>query len=396
MRRSPQLHAEGDRLPVGAKEAMAKFGPIRPRGWPRLVPLLLAIAATATPVTGASTLEGELARRDGRPLEAIAGVDSAYGVLRTSDGLALRTIVTRPSGATGRLPAILFVQWLSCDTVELPESARGGWASMLRRLASESGMVMWRTEKAGVGDSEGDCAALDYESEVSHHRQALAAFRRHPNVDPSRIVVFGGSMGANMAPLVARGEQVAGVMIWGGGARTWFERQLAFSRQAMELSGESLDATSARMRRHAAFYAQYLLAGKTPAQIRREDPELGKVWLDIVGTEGDLHYGRPVTFHQQAQRQDWSAAWAEVNAPVLVLYGEHDWYEDPAAARSVVRVVNSREPGRARLEILPELDHHFGRFETAEAAYREQGGTIDAAPAVEAMLRWLRGLRLAR
>src|SRR5262245_27404981 len=96
----------------------------------------------------------ELPRRDGRPSETIPGQESHYGTLAVRDGLRLRTIVTRPEGTTRRLPGILFVQWLSCGTIELPESSQDGWSRMLRRIARESGMAMWRTEKAGVGDSE--------------------------------------------------------------------------------------------------------------------------------------------------------------------------------------------------------------------------------------------------
>ena len=346
----------------------------------------LALLLTAAPDAG-------LPRRGGRPLEKIPGLESHYGVLPAAGGLRLRTIVTRPEGASARLPGIYFVQWLSCDTVELPQNDRSGWTRMLRRLARESGMVMGRTEKAGVGDSEGDCARLDYETELAHHRQALEAFQASPYVDPRRIVVFGASMGANMAPLVARGHDVAGVMVWGGGALTWFERQLGFSRRAMELGAGDAGAISARMRRHSRFYSRYLLDGRSPAQIRAEDPELGAVWTDIVGTEGDLQYGRPAAFHQQAQRQDWTAAWAEVKAPVLVVYGEHDWFEDVDAARTVVRVVNGAGSERARLVAVPRMDHHFTLYATPQEAFRELAGTVDEGPAVEPMLSWLRELK---
>jgi len=162
----------------------------------------------------------------------------------------------------------------------------------------------------------------------------------------------------------------------------------------MELAGGS-DAgrISARMTAHARFYAEYLLKRKAPAQIRADDPALGAVWTDIVGTSGDLHYGRPAAFHQQAQDQQWSAAWAEVLAPVLVLYGEYDWFEDAAAAEGVVRIVNSRPPGRARLVIVPRMDHHFRQFASPEAAFRETGGVVNEEPALAEMLAWLRASR---
>lgn len=355
--------------------------------------LVVAVCLTHAATAVATEAEG-LPRRGNRPFEDIEGLESTYGVLRTSDGLALRTILTRPKAGGGRLPGIYFVQWLSCDTIELPSSNRSGWANMMRRVARESGLVMWRTEKAGVGDSEGDCKRLDYLTELSHHRQALQAFKQSPVVDPNKIVVFGASMGANMAPLVAQGHDVAGVVIWGGGAKTWFERQLGFSRRAMELAGEDMGAISARMRRHARFYAEYLLKGRRPEEIRRDDPALGAVWNDIVGVEGDLQYGRPPTFHQQAQQQDWTAAWSGVAAPVLVLYGEHDWFEDVDSAGTVVRVVNARGAQRAVLKVIPQMDHHFSRFPTPEAAFRETGGVASETPVVQEIVDWLRGLGL--
>ena len=153
--------------------------------------------------------------------ETHPGLDTEYGELLPGDGSRLRTIVTRPKNSTGRLPAVLFVQWLSCDSIELAPDAKDGWSVMLRRLITESGMLWQRTEKSGVGESKGTpCAQLDYETELAHHRAALRQLQARPGVDPRRIVVYGASMGSNYAPLVASGQNVAGVVVWGGGATT--------------------------------------------------------------------------------------------------------------------------------------------------------------------------------
>jgi pimeloyl-ACP methyl ester carboxylesterase len=352
----------------------------------RIWVLLCLFAAADKAAAEGST--ATLARKAGRPLEAIEGLTTEYGTLRMRDGVRLRTIVTKPAGAAGRLPAILFVQWLSCDTVELRAGAEDGWGQLIRGIAGESGMLVWRTEKRGIGDSEGDCPSLDYDTELGDHREALAALRRRADVDPGRIVVFGASMGATYAPLIAADQDLAGVVVWGGGATTWFERTLRFERNALELGGIDPAKLQSELTDRALFLARYLLRGESPTAIAASDPTLGKVWQRMVGTGGDSHYGRPIAFHQQAQRQDWAGAWARVRAPVLVLYGEYDWYESRDAAALIADIVNRGRPRAGTLRVIPGLDHHLVRYPDREAAFKERGGVPSAEPVVEAILGW--------
>src|SRR5262245_43189329 len=214
----------------------------------------------ANPFAHAATrILGDLPLAKDRPLESWPGLDTEYGELRSGDGARLRTIITRPHSASGRLPAVLFVQWLSCDTIELGPNATDGWSVMLKRLIVESGMLWQRTEKSGVGDSLGQpCSKLDYETELSHHRAALRELRSRPDVHPKRIVVYGASMGSTYAPLVAD-QGVAGIVVWGGGATTWFERMLRFERNALELDGADPQALAGEVNARAKYFARYLL-----------------------------------------------------------------------------------------------------------------------------------------
>jgi membrane-associated protease RseP (regulator of RpoE activity) len=54
------------------------------------------------------------------PLERIEGLEIVYGSVVSEKGHRVRTIRTRPEGATGRLPGLFLVGWLSCDSVESP------------------------------------------------------------------------------------------------------------------------------------------------------------------------------------------------------------------------------------------------------------------------------------
>ena len=217
-----------------------------------------------------------------------------------------------------------------------------------------------------------------------------------PRVDPERVVVFGASMGSNVAPLVASGARVAGVLTWGGGARPWFERMIAFERNRRELSGMAGSRADTEMKQIAAFLHHYLIEAKTPETIAREYPDLAGAWSLLLGTEGETHYGRSLAFHQQAQRQDWAGAWSRLDAPALAMFGEWDWYEDPAGARWIADLVNATRPGNGRFVLVPRTDHHFVRFPDAAAAVRGEGGIVDADPASDAMLAWLREVVAAR
>jgi dienelactone hydrolase len=321
--------------------------------------------------------------------QSYPGIETTNENLTLRDGAKLRTIVTKPIGASAPLPAILFVQWLSCDSIEISDSPRDGWSRMLERVVRESNALVWRTEKRGVGGNDGDCATLDYETELADHREALAALRRRPDVDSSRIVVFGGSIGGTYAPLLAADQDLAGVLVWGAGAATWAERMLRFERNSLELGDDPRELTREMTARYR-FFERYLIGGATPLEIAAADPELGAVWQRITGTSASGHYGRPFAFHEQAQRADWAGAWSRVRAPVLAMLGEYDWFESREPAALIARIVNARFPGRGTFVEVPRMNHHFELFATADDAFHERNGVVDPAPAVDPMLQWLR------
>ncbi|MGI9225045.1 MAG: alpha/beta hydrolase family protein [Woeseiaceae bacterium] len=341
-------------------------------------------------ITVCSQAAADLPRRSGAQDESHARTEIEYGSLDVGDGVRLRTILTRPEGAE-RPPVILFVQWLSCDTVEIRPDRDNGWLQMMRGMVRDSGWAVMRTDKRGVGDSEGGpCSALDYDTELADHRAALAALATRTDVDTQRIVVFGASMGSRMAAQVAADAPgIVGVLGWGGGSKTWFERMQAFDRNAMEVSGDDANEIATRMRAHQAFYAQYLLEGLDPPDIIAADPTMAAVWDDIIGTSADAHYGRAFAFHQQAQQADWTAAWGRITVPVLVVMGEYDWFENRAGHETVARMVNRQRVGLARFEVIPRMDHHFTVFPDAGAAFRDEDGRGDASPFLKLALAWL-------
>lgn len=321
-----------------------------------------------------------------RPLEQDPARDIEYDSLTTTDGARLRTILSRPVGAQGRLPVLFLTQWVSCGPLEGPA------VDQLRALAAGAGMALMRVERSGAGDSLGPaCHELDFDTEVRHYREALARLLRHPWVDPERVVIYGSSLGSITAPLVARGHRVAGLLVQGGGALTYAERMIHFDRLFLERSGVAPAEIDRRMRESIAFHAEYLLRRRTPEQIARERPELASVWRRLRGTGDGVHYGRPLAWHQQAAAKDLIAAWAEIQAPALVVYGEYDQFETRHGHRLIVDTLNRLRPGSAEFLEIPGADHELEIYPSAEDAYAYRGGRAEPElflrPAIEWLLR---------
>jgi pimeloyl-ACP methyl ester carboxylesterase len=326
------------------------------------------------------------------PLEKIHGVTIAYGSVASPRGYRVRVVVTRPVGTGGaRLPAILFIPWLSCDPVERPIPGSDGFAHLLHTLASRSRMVLVRVEKPGVGDSEGpDCGDTELEDDLTAFRAALRDLRARADVDSSRIFLLGGSIGGALAPLLAAENPrgIAGVISVGGFTRTWYEHMLEIERNILQLSGRSPGDVNAAMRGISRFYTEYLLSAHTPSQVLGSHPELRLLWQD----EPERQYGRLASYYHAVQLLDVERAWsavAERAIPALVLWGEYDWIMGRAEAERAVQIVNARRAGSGTLVVLPRTDHGLMTYASLQAAFDGQSPQWDGAPA-EAILSWLR------
>ncbi len=341
----------------------------------RAASLLLLVACGGVPDRVAAAANG-LPRRTSAPREAYPGIDVAYDTLGDEPGHRLRLIVTHPQSATGPLPTVFVVGWLSCDSVEAPPGTRDSTSLVFQALAVLPGFVTVRLDKPGVGDSEGNCHETDFTTELAAYQAAFRSLARYPFVDPERIFLFGLSNGGGFAPLVPGDVPVRGYVIDGGWVKTWLEHMLEIERRRFVLAGRSPADVHRLMELEARLYEAVLLEGLAPAALFARQPELRAAWAG----EDDAHlYGRPVAFYQQLQRLNLEEAWSRVKVPVLALHGQYDWIMSRDDHERIVELVNRNTPGAARFEELPAAGHTFEHYDSLAAAFTSHPLPFDPA-----------------
>jgi pimeloyl-ACP methyl ester carboxylesterase len=332
----------------------------------------------------------DLPRKAKTPRESYPNVDVIYDSVTAPNGKRLRAIITKPQKTKQKLPVIFLAGWLSCDSVEAPAETKDSIGLILRGLAQMPGFSLFKIDKEGCGDSEGDCSQNDFDSELAGYRAAFRALKKYDFIDTNRVYVFGSSNGGGFAPLVpetaAEQAQVRGYISIGGWVKTWFEHMLEIERRRFALQKKSPGEVTERMKGAATLYHDWLIKRRSIADIIKERPELGVLWPE--GKDFSHLYGRPLKFYEQLQNLNLAAAWSRIKVPALILHGQYDWIMSREDSELIAQYVNANTPGAARFVELPDTGHGGQHYLSMADAFAGKEASFDPK-VVRLMTEWL-------
>ena len=320
----------------------------------------------------------DLPRKAKAPRESYPNVDVIYDSVTAPDGKRLRTIITKPRNAKGKLPLIFVAGWLSCDSIEAPAGTKDASGLVFQSLARLPQFSLFRVDKQGVGDSEGVCGENDFESELGGYRAAFRALKNYEFIDTNGVFILGISNGGGFAPLIpespAEQQQVRGYISVGGWAKTWFEHMLEIERRRFALIGKMPAEVTEMMKRAATLYYEWLIKGRGLDDILKEQPQLADLWPE--GKDHTHLYGRPLAFYQQLQKLNLAAAWSRVTAPTYALRGEFDWIMSREDHQLIAAYV-SANGGDAYAYEVPKTGHTFQHYLSLADAFKGKEALFD-------------------
>ena len=339
----------------------------------------------------AATVAGdELPRKTKTPRESYSNVDVIYDFVTAPRGDRLRTIITKPHDAKGKLPVIFVAGWLSCDSVEAPADTKDTIGLILRGLAQTPGFCLFKIDKPGCGDSEGDCSQTDFDTELAGYRAAFRALKNYDFIDSDQVYIFGSSNGGGFAPLVpemkAEEAQVRGYITIGGWVTTWFEHMLDIERRRFALMKKPPGEVTDRIKLATTLYYEWLINGRSVPEILNEKPELAELWPE--GKDETHLYGRPLKFYQDLQKLNLARAWYRVRLPALILHGQYDWIMSREDSELIAQYVNTNFPGAARFVELADTGHGGQHYLSMADAFAGKQAPFDPK-IIRTMTDWL-------
>lgn len=306
------------------------------------------------------------------PKETFDNLNVEYDFIVSDYGIRQRSITTFPVTARRQpMPAIFVVGGLSCSSIEHLPGRKSNFVRGLRDLARQSGMIMMRVEKPGVGDSGGRCSETDFTTELNGYEVALKTLLSDKRVDPQKVIVYGNSMGSALAPYLANKYSLNGVISDGSFYRSWFEHMLEIERRIQSMNGHDESEVNRRMiQAYIPLYYGMLVEKKSYQDVIDENPLLAEYNYH----SGAHMYGRPVSFYHQMQDFDFAGEWSKLTVPTRVRWGTNDWIMSEYDIDMIANALQKNGNKDFQIQKVPGLDHWFAFHKEAIDSYQGKPG----------------------
>ncbi|HEX8942628.1 MAG TPA: alpha/beta fold hydrolase, partial [Gemmatimonadaceae bacterium] len=262
-------------------------------------------------------------------------------------GVVLSGTVLSPR-APGRHAAVVFLHG---------SGAEGRWANGLTAdYLARRGVVALIYDKRGVGASTGDWKTSTLDDLAADARAVVHLLSARSDVDPRRVGVYGHSQGGFIAPMVAAGNaDVRWIIDADGNAGPQYEQDLfrVGNMLRKQFHGDTLrDALS--------FYREFVDVARNGLPHDQLDADKAKyrsaAWYDHLGIPDDQDW--IWRWYRGVGNTDNRSAWAAIDVPVLLLYGERDETVSPTQSiETITRILKANHDPRVTVRILPDADH---------------------------------------
>lgn len=274
----------------------------------------------------------------------------------------IRAYVNKPKGE-GPFKTIYFLQGYTCQSINW-QNPNLPFVQLLHHWV-DLGYAVVRVEKPGTGEfvNCSPCESLTFEDEIESFSNGYQKILDLSYLDNENIILYGHSLGGNVAPILASKFSPRGVMVYGTVLKSWEEYLVDLVRHQQALMGRDIAQTEADLRVIRKCLFEMFTNEKNPSDLNLTNEEK-HILSDLLGLDlSNQMVGRSLDFWRKLNAYNYVEQWKNVQAPVLSMYGESDVEAlNELNMKRIAEVVNYYHPEQATFALIPETDHALAKI----------------------------------
>jgi pimeloyl-ACP methyl ester carboxylesterase len=232
-------------------------------------------------------------------------------------------------------------------------------ARFLAEYFTRYGIAALIYDKRGVGKSTGDWKSSDFNDLAGDAIAGIHFLQQRNEINPREIGLYGHSQGAMIAPLAfSRSKDVAFIISGAGSAVPVYESEInsiTSQIRAKGISGNDL----AEATEFIKIWVNVMRTGQGWEQFEKAVEKVRETkWFPMLHVPPKDNW--IWAFHKRIYDYNSADYWAQVNVPVLVIYGERDLYVP--VTQSILNIDRALSKAKNRdytILVLPRASHAF-------------------------------------
>lgn len=249
------------------------------------------------------------------PFEKSEDIEIRYSEIQY-DNQFFRVITTSKKNVPPCKNAIIFLQGIECESIDLPFDEEHPYKKLLYGLTNDY-YVTVRIDLFGNGDSQGNkCDSYCFRDIVNLYEALVRCLYR----DNYKIYLFGYSIGGVIGPVIVNElpQMIQGILVFDTilpDLYTYLVKNQIRQELAMGINKETVKQNAID---YSVILEEILKKKKQPQDIILSNPMSARFF------SGNNFLGHSYLYAQQIYDLDLQALWSNMNLPICILVGERD------------------------------------------------------------------------
>ncbi len=233
-----------------------------------------------------------------------------------NNGIRLKGTLILPKGDQ-RFPVVAFAHGSG--------HATRWWGMYWAKEFAKMGLASFLHDKRGCGESSGNWMKSSLQDLVSDIESSIAILKEHPQIDGTRIGIYGVSQGAWVATkLGARNPELSFMIVNSGGGVSPYEKEMYSYETNMRFAGIGEKGIQEGLALVEEYMA-YLRTANNRQQLKAKlEAAAGQAWYPILGLQHILVSEDNVPNWQWVATYRTEKDIKQLDMPILLLFGDHD------------------------------------------------------------------------